>query len=457
MGATLFDKIWQSHAISTSDTGETLLYLDRLAMHERTGTIAMNSLAARGLTPRLPQNTICVMDHIVDTRPGRSDESLVPGGEVFITSTRSIARQFGLRIFDVNDADQGISHLVSAEQGFALPGATLACADSHTCTLGALGALAIGIGTSQTEHALATRTLSLLKPGNMRVTFNGEAKPGVYAKDLILFLIARHGVAAAGRRAVEFAGKAINQLDMAGRMTLCNMAVEFSAFTGIIAPDQVTLDYVAGRPNAPARLPAEHWQALHSDADATFDAELTIDVDEIQPRITWGTSPEHGMAVTERVPTADTPETERALAYAGLSAGQPISDVAIDAAYIGSCTNARIEDLRVAADVVKGRTVAPGVRALCVPGSKQVKAAAEAEGLDKVFTTAGFEWREPGCGMCFYAGGEHLGEGARIVSTTNRNFEGRQGPSIRTHLASPATVAASAIRGKCSTVEMLGP
>jgi len=455
LSATFFDKVWQHHAVAQDEHGETLLYIDRIVLHERTGTIALNTLTDRNLPVRLPKQTICVMDHIVDTRPGRGDATSVPGGDVFITSTRTAAREHGLEVFDLDHPQQGISHLVSAEQGFALPGATLVCPDSHTCTLGALGALAFGIGTSQAEHALATRTLRLMKPGNMRVQFVGAPPADVHAKDLALYLIAKHGTAAASGRTVEFAGDAVMALDMAGRMTLCNLAVEFSAFTAMIAPDSKTVEYVQGRPMAPDSLPVAQWQQLASDPEATFEEDLIVQASSIRPRTTWGTSPEHGMAVDGCVPKPSSNDQARALAYIDLAPGQRLQDVPINAAYIGSCTNARLEDLRVAANVLKGRRVACSVRALCVPASMQVKRAAEQEGLDRVFKDAGFEWREPGCGMCFYAGGEHLGEGSRVISTTNRNFEGRQGPNIRTHLASPATVAASAIVGRFATEAML--
>jgi len=454
MPRTLFDKLWDAHTVGRTHAGETLLYIDRIALHERTGTIALNSLADRGLEPRHPEHIICVMDHIVDTRPDRTDATPVPNGEVFVTSTRGAARRFGLRLFDLDDPEQGISHLVSAEQGFALPGLTVVCPDSHTCTLGALGALSFGIGTSQAEHAMATGTLPLTRPETMRVTFTGEPAQGVYAKDLVLYFIAREGAGVANGRMVEFAGDAVGRMTLEERMTLCNMAVEFSAFSALVAPDDKTFDYVRGRRWAPDPLPIDCWRKLRDDPDAEFDPDLTLDVAGIEPQVTWGTSPEQVTSVRGRVPP-DATGDGRALKYMGLKPGQRLSQVPIDAAYIGSCTNARLSDLRIAAAVLEGRRAAPGVRALCVPGSGRVKARAEAEGLDLVFKRAGFEWREPGCGLCFYAGGEHPGREARVVSTTNRNFEGRQGPGVRTHLASPSTVAASAVRGRFATPDML--
>ena len=452
MADTLFDKLWNTHTICQTSTGETLIYIDRIVMHERTGTIALNSLTDRNLSPRIPDNVICVMDHIIATRPGRTDETPVPGGMELITSTRDAVKRFGLKLFDIDDEAQGISHLVSAEQGFALPGLTLVCPDSHTCTLGALGTLAIGIGTSQVEHALATSTLPFTKPGNMRVSFHGERQPGVYAKDLILHFIGAYGAGIANGRAVEFSGPAVKAMGIEERMTICNMAVEFSAFTAIISPDEKTFECLEHLNCSPSPLPRKHWQELVTDEAADFDMEIDIDISEISPQITWGTSPEHTIPVTGCVPDS---AAAKVYDYINLKPGQMINEQKIDTAYIGSCTNARLSDLREAAAVLKGRSVAANVTAICIPGSRLVKRQAEAEGIDTVFIEAGFEWREPGCGMCFFAGGEHLGEGARAVSTTNRNFEGRQGPSVKTHLASPATVAASAVLGHIGSAEML--
>ncbi|MEM1230947.1 MAG: 3-isopropylmalate dehydratase large subunit [Pseudomonadota bacterium] len=454
MASTLFDKLWASHRVTASDDGDDLLYIDRIALHERTGTIALNALAARDLPIRHPQHVFCVMDHIVDTLPGRGDDTQMPGGRDFIVSTRKAARHFGLRTFDVNDPDQGISHLVSAEQGFALPGLTLVCPDSHTCTLGALGTLAFGIGTSQAEHALATSTLRLRKPENLRVRFEGALAPGVFAKDLILKYMAEYGADAARGAAVEYAGSTVAALGIEDRMTLCNLAVEFSAFSATVAPDQTTFDYVHGKPLAPTGAAWEtavaQWRALRSDDDAAFSAEHLIDASRVTPMVTWGISPAQAAPLGGRVPDAqalDTPLGRKALAYMDLKPRQPLAGLPIDAAFIGSCTNARLSDLRVAAQLLKGRKVAPGVAAVCVPGSSRIKREAEVEGLDQVFREAGFAWREAGCSMCFYAGGETFGPGKRVVTSTNRNFEGRQGPGVRSHLASPAVVAASAVRG----------
>ena len=455
MGRTLFDKLWERHLVDTDEGGESLLYVDRLCMHERTGSIAMRSLMDRGLPVRRPEHAFCVMDHTVDTYPGRGDKTRIPGGETFIVSARNSAQSLGLTLFDVNDADQGISHLVSAEQGFAVPGISLICPDSHTCTLGAVGALAVGVGASQVEHALATSCIRLAKPQVMRVSFEGRLAPWVTAKDMVLHLIAEEGAAAARGAAVEYSGSTVERLNVEARMTLCNMAVEYSAFTGLIAPDEKTLEYVKGRAYAPAPLPLEEWQTLRSDADAEFLREIRIDASEIGPRVTWGTSPEHGVSVHDPVPAPESADAKRALEYMGLKPGLLMKKLSIDAAFIGSCTNSRLGDLRAAASILRNRRVAPGVVAVCVPGSTSVKRAAEAEGIDQVFLDAGFEWRESGCSMCFYAGGETFGPGKRVITSTNRNFEGRQGPGVRSHLASPELVAASAVRGTISSPDML--
>ena len=442
MGDTLFDKIWKTHVVAETGGGTAIVAIDRVFLHERTGAAALKSLAGAGRAVADPARVFAVMDHIVDTRPGRGDGTLMPGGDAFITETRAACRAAGITLFDVGDPDQGITHVISPELGIVLPGLTLIAPDSHTCTQGALGALAWGIGSSEAEHAMATGTLRLARPGTMRVTFNGRLAAGVTAKDMILHLIAAHGAGGGAGRVVEFAGEAVRALDIEARMTLCNMATEFGAMTGIIAPDEVTLRFLEGRRYAPSPLP--DWSDLASDDDAAFDVDVTIDAAAIAPMVTWGTSPEHAIRVDAAVPQGPA----RAHDYIGLAPGQPIAGIPIDAAFIGSCTNARLSDLRRAAAIVSGRRIAPSVRtALVVPGSGAVRRTAEAEGLDKVFIDAGFEWRESGCSMCFYVGGESFPEGARVISSTNRNFEGRQGPGIRTHIASPETVAASALAG----------
>ncbi|MFY7835400.1 MAG: 3-isopropylmalate dehydratase large subunit [Novosphingobium sp.] len=441
---TLFEKIWDAHHVAQTAGGAHLIAIDRVFLHERTGAAALKSLAANGRPVRDPARVFAVMDHIVDTRPGRGDGTLMQGGSAFITETRAAAHAAGITLFDVNDPDQGITHVISPELGIVLPGATLVAPDSHTCTQGALGAFAWGIGSSEAEHAMATGVLRLDRPKTMRVTFTGALTAGVTPKDMALHLLATHGAGGGAGHVVEFAGEAVTALDIEGRMTLCNMATEFSAMTAIIAPDDKTFAYLAGRRHAPADFSDPYWATLTTDDSASFDHEIVIDAATIAPMVSWGTSPEHSMAVTATVPQGP----ERAHAYIGLDAGQTLAGTPIDAAFIGSCTNARLSDLRRAADLLRGRHIAPSIRkALVVPGSSAVKRAAEAEGLDKVFTDAGFEWRASGCSLCFFAGGESFPEGARTISSTNRNFEGRQGPGIRTHIASPETVAASAIAG----------
>ena len=459
MATTLFDKIWDTHEVRELPDRSSLVYVDRVFLHERTGGVALASLADRQRAVRNPRHVFATMDHILDTFPGRGDKTLVPGGEAFIRTMREKALETGIALFDIDDARHGITHLISAEQGITLPGLVVACPDSHTCTLGALGAIGWGIGSSDCEHVLATETLRSAKPGQLRVWFDGTLGPGVTAKDMVLHLIARYGAAGARGYALEFAGPAVTALDMDGRFTLCNMAVEFSAFTGLIAPDPKTVDYVKGRAYAPGGDSwsecERKWAQLQSDDDARFDLEYRIDCRDIEPTVTWGTSPQHAIGVGQFVPSpaaaedAETRKTmELALDYMGLEPGQALKGLKIDAAFIGSCTNARLDDLRAAADVLRGRRVASGIRAICTPGSQQVKKAAEAEGIDRVFIDAGFEWREPGCSLCFNAGGEGFAPEERVMSSTNRNFRGRQGRKSRTHLASPAMVAAAAISGR---------
>ena len=444
MGLTLFDKIWDAHRVADTPGGTALIAIDRVFLHERTGAAALKNMAEAGRSVVDPARVFAMMDHIVDTRSGRGDQTLMPGGQAFITETREAAQAAGITLFDVTDRDQGIVHVVSPELGIVLPGLTLVAPDSHTCTQGAFGALAWGIGSSEAEHAMATGVLRLARPQSMRVTFSGVLAPGVTAKDMALALIARHGAGGGAGHAIEFAGQAVTALDMEARMTLCNMATEFSAFTGIIAPDAQTFAYLAGRRYAPAAFDAPYWRSLCSDADAVFDREIAFDAAKISPMISWGTSPEQSIAIDATIPQGPA----RAHEYIGLAAGETLLGTPIDGAFIGSCTNSRLSDLRRAAALVRGKHVAPGIsKALVVPGSSAVKRAAEAEGLDRVFTEAGFEWRESGCSLCFYAGGEGFAPGSRTISSTNRNFEGRQGPGIRTHIASPETVAASALSG----------
>jgi len=458
MPATLFNKIWDSHAIRQLNDGSSLQYVDRIFLHERTGAVALLSLKENDRKIRNPRHVFASMDHIVDTFPGRGDDTLVPGGEAFIRSLRDSARETGIKLFDIGDPNHGITHIVSAEQAITLPGLIVACPDSHTCTLGALGAIGWGIGSSDCEHVLATETLRSTRPKQMRVNFNGKLGTGVTAKDMVLHLISKYSASGGAGHAIEFSGDTIDALSLESRFTLCNMAVEFSAFTGIIAPDDKVFDYLAGKTFAPTGSAWDacisHWRGLTSDTDAAFDTEINIDSTDIAPTITWGISPQHAIPVTGNVPSADDATTcddrkqmQDALAYMGLEAGQQLLGLPVDGAFIGSCTNARLSDLRAAASVLSGSRVADGVRAICTPGSMQVKKAAEDEGIDQLFVDAGFEWREPGCSLCFNAGGERFDSGKRVISSTNRNFRGRQGPGVRTHLASPESVAAAAIAG----------
>lgn len=445
---TLFDRLWNAHVVAPLEGGAALIAIDRVLLHERTGAAALNALSEAGRKVQDPARVFAIMDHIVDTLPGRTDRTLMPGGQAFITETRAAAQAAGITLFDVGHPDQGIMHVVSPELGIVLPGLTLIAPDSHTCTQGALGALAWGIGSSEAEHAMATGTLRLTRPKSMRVTFSGQLAPGVTAKDMMLALIAAHGAGGGAGHVVEFAGEAVTALDMEARMTLCNMATEFSAFAGLIAPDEVTFAWLKGRRYAPQGAAWDaalaQWRALRSDADAVFDAEIAIDASTIAPMVSWGTSPQASVPVTDAIP-ADA--SSAMLDYMALQAGAPLIGTPVDAAFIGSCTNARLSDLRRAAALLKGRKVAAGIRAICVPGSSAVRRAAEAEGLDRVFLDAGFEWRESGCSMCFFAGGESFAEGSRVISSTNRNFESRQGLRVKTHIASPETVAASALAG----------
>jgi 3-isopropylmalate/(R)-2-methylmalate dehydratase large subunit len=461
---TLFDRIWNAHVVRDLGNGVALVAIDRIFLHERTGSIALKSLKESGRRLADPSRVFCTMDHIVDTIPGRGDDTRMPGGRAFIVETRAAAREAGIHLFDVRDPDQGIVHVISPELGIVLPGATVVCPDSHTCTQGAMGALAWGIGSTEAEHALATGTLRVTRPKTMRVSFTGTLPAGVTAKDLSLAMISRHGSAGGNGYAVEYAGEAVTALDVEARLTLCNMATEFSALTGLIAPDDRTFAYLEGRRFAP-RGPlwdraVTAWQGLRSDDGAAYDREIEIDAGALEPMVTWGTSPQHATGVSGRVPDLAGSGTsreayERALAYMDVRPGVLLQSLAIGAAFIGSCTNSRISDLRRAAAVLRGRRVAPGVRAICVPGSMSVKRQAEAEGLDRVFRESGFEWRESGCSMCFYAGGESFGARERVISSTNRNFESRQGPETRTHIASPETVAASAVAGHMADARLL--
>jgi len=456
-GRTLYDKIWDTHLIETAEDGSSLIYIDRHLVHEVTSPQAFEGLRNTGRTARHPEKTLAVVDHNVPTTD-RSKGINDPEAKLQIETLAKNAREFGITYFDEFDPRQGVVHIIGPEQGFTLPGTTIVCGDSHTSTHGAFGALAHGIGTSEVEHVLATQTLIQKKAKNMRVTVNGRLPDGVTPKDVILAIIGKLGTAGGTGYVIEYAGEAFREMSVEGRMTVCNMSIEAGARAGLIAPDEKTIAYFEGRPMAPkgeAWEKAEaYWKTLQTDEDAVFDAEIELDAANLPPLVTWGTSPEDVVEIGGAAPdpAAVEDETRRAmierkLDYMGLRPGQKMTDVTIDRAFIGSCTNGRIEDLRAAAAIARGKQVDPNVKAMVVPGSGLVKEQAEAEGLDKVFTEAGFEWREPGCSMCLAMNPDKLEPGERCASTSNRNFEGRQGFKGRTHLVSPAMAAAAAIAG----------
>jgi 3-isopropylmalate/(R)-2-methylmalate dehydratase large subunit len=458
MPRTLFDKVWDAHVVERLGDGTCVLYIDRHLVHEVTSPQAFEGLRMAGRAVRRPEATIAVTDHNVPTSDRRGGIAEPESRLQIETLERNVA-EFGVPYFPLLDARQGIVHIVGPEQGISLPGMTIVCGDSHTSTHGALGALAFGIGTSEVEHVLATQTLLLRPARNMLVRVDGALSPGVSAKDLVLAIIGRIGTAGGTGHVIEYAGEAIRALDMAGRLTVCNMSIEAGARAGMIAPDDVTFDYVRGRPYAPQGEAFDqavgYWRTLVSDEGAIYDKTIVMDAAGIEPMVSWGTSPEAVLPIGGVVPDpeaiadpAKRADIARMLGYMALSPGQKLTDVAIDVVFIGSCTNARIEDIRAAAAVARGRHVAPGVRAMVVPGSGVVKLAAEAEGLDRILTEAGFEWREPGCSMCLGMNPDKLTPGQRCASTSNRNFEGRQGPGGRTHLLSPAMAAAAAVTGR---------
>ncbi len=455
---TLYEKIWQSHLVHAPEPdGTSRLYIDRHLIHEGSTPQAFESMRLAGLPVRRIDATMAVIDHVVPTR-NRDAEIADPDARRMLETMVQNCRAFGIELYDLLDARQGIGHIVGPEQGFTLPGTTLVCGDSHTATHGAFGTLAFGIGTSEVEHVLATQTLVQQPMRTMRVLIDGPMPAGCTAKDLILTVIGRIGTAGGTGHAIEYAGQAIRDLSMEGRMTVCNMTIEAGARAGMIAPDETTYAYLKGRPRAPQGddwdAALAYWRTLPTDEGAVFDKDVRIDAADIQPQVTWGTSPEDVVPVTGQVPDpakADSAERrqsmQRSLDYIGLAAGTPMTEIGVDRVFIGSCTNSRIEDLRAAAVFAEGRRVADGVQAIVVPGSGPVKAAAESEGLDRIFLEAGFEWREPGCSMCVGMNDDRIEPGERCASTSNRNFEGRQGRGGRTHLVSPAMAAAAAVAG----------
>jgi 3-isopropylmalate/(R)-2-methylmalate dehydratase large subunit len=459
---TLYDKIWESHLADEGEDGTCLLYIDRHLVHEVTSPQAFEGLRMANRKVRAPDKTIAVPDHNVPTTLDRENGIENPESRIQVEALDKNAKDFGIHYYPVNDIRQGIVHIVGPEQGWTLPGMTVVCGDSHTATHGAFGALAHGIGTSEVEHVLATQTLIQKKSKNMKVEITGKLKPGVTAKDITLSVIGHTGAAGGTGYVIEYCGEAIRDLSMEGRMTVCNMAIEGGARAGLIAPDETTYEYIKGRPHAPKgaqwEQAMEWWKTLYSDDDAHWDKVITIKGEDIAPVVTWGTSPEDVLPITETVPAPESftggkvDAAKRSLDYMGLKPGQKLEEIAIDAVFIGSCTNGRIEDLRAVAEIVKGRKVAEGVRAMIVPGSGLVRAQAEEEGLAEIFEAAGFEWRLAGCSMCLAMNPDQLAPEERCASTSNRNFEGRQGYKGRTHLMSPAMAAAAAVTGHLTDV-----
>jgi 3-isopropylmalate/(R)-2-methylmalate dehydratase large subunit len=462
---TLYDKIWDAHLVDEQPDGTSLIYIDRHLVHEVTSPQAFEGLRMSGRTVRAPEKTIAVPDHNVPTTPGRDKHIDNEESRIQVEALDRNARDFGINYYPVSDIRQGIVHIVGPEQGWTLPGMTVVCGDSHTATHGAFGALAHGIGTSEVEHVLATQTLIQKKSKNMKVEITGSLRPGVTAKDITLSVIGHTGTAGGTGYVIEYCGQAIRELSMEGRMTVCNMAIEGGARAGLIAPDETTFAYVKGRPHAPKGeqwdAALAWWKTLYTDEGAHFDKVVTIRGEDIAPVVTWGTSPEDVLPITGVVPSPEefqggkVEAARRSLDYMGLQPGQRLQDIKIDTVFIGSCTNGRIEDLRAAAAILKGKKIKDGLRAMVVPGSGLVRAQAEEEGLAQIFIDAGFEWRLAGCSMCLAMNPDQLSPGERCVSTSNRNFEGRQGRGGRTHLASPAMAAAAALTGRLTDVREL--
>ncbi|WP_370049750.1 3-isopropylmalate dehydratase large subunit [Salipiger sp.] len=464
-GKTLYDKIWDAHVVQQDEDGTCLLYIDRHLVHAVTSPQAFEGLRMTGRTVRAPQRTIAVPDHNVPTTVDRENGIENEESRIQVEALDKNAKDFGVNYYPVSDVRQGIVHIVGPEQGWTLPGMTVVCGDSHTATHGAFGALAHGIGTSEVEHVLATQTLIQSKSKNMKVEITGQLRPGVTAKDITLSIIGHTGTGGGTGYVIEYCGEAIRSLSMEGRMTVCNMAIEGGARAGLIAPDETTFEYVKGRPHAPKGAQFEAalswWKTLYSDDDAHWDKVVTIRGEDIEPVVTWGTSPEDVLGISSNVPSPEdftggkVEAAKRALQYMGLEAGQKLTDIKIDTVFIGSCTNGRIEDLRAAAAILKGKKVKDGMRAMVVPGSGLVRAQAEEEGLAQIFIDAGFEWRMAGCSMCLAMNPDQLAPGERCAATSNRNFEGRQGKGGRTHLMSPQMAAAAALTGHLTDVRDL--
>ncbi|MEN2991132.1 3-isopropylmalate dehydratase large subunit [Tistrella sp. BH-R2-4] len=463
-GRTIIDKIWDDHVVKDLGDGWALIHIDRHILHDLSGPPALAKVSAAGRHVRAPALAFATPDHAVSSAQGRTAASFAPGGRL-VDALRAATTAAGIRMFDLGQDGQGIVHVTAPELGISLPGLTVICGDSHTCTNGGVGALAFGVGTSESAHALATQTLRMQRPRRMRVRIDGRLGGHVSAKDLALYLMHRLGSSAGVGHTVEYAGSAVRAMGVEARLTLCNLSVEMGARSGLVAPDDTVFDWLAGRDYAPRGAAFDHavavWRGLVSDEDAVFDREQMFDAAEVAPMMSWGTSPDQSMAIDgiipdpDRAPVALRDDIRAALDYMGLEPGRPLAGTPVDWVFIGSCANARLSDLREAAAVARSGRVADGVTAWVVPGSVRVKRAAEAEGLDRVFLDAGFDWREPGCAMCVAANGERVPPGARAVSTSNRNFVGRQGPRARTHLASPASAAAAALAGRIVDVRTL--
>lgn len=466
MGQTLYDKIWESHRISENSDSESILYVDRHILHEVTSAQAFEGLRTKNRNVRRTDLTFGVVDHNVSTRDRKNRDAAGPISRLQIDTMEKNCKDFGVRLFGPEDPEQGIVHVLGPELGFTIPGSVIVCGDSHTATHGAFGALAFGIGTSEVEHVLATQTLKQAKTKSMLVRFIGKPGFGITAKDIVLELISKIGTSGGRGFTMEYTGEWINSLSMEGRMTICNMSIEAGARASLIAPDQITFDYLKDRKLIPKgesfNQAIEYWKTFFTDNDAVYDEVVELDISKIEPQVTWGTNPSQSLSIEGVIPNPEEFEDIRAketawnaLEYMGLKPGTPISEIKIDKVFIGSCTNSRIEDLRSAAEIAKGKKVHPGVQALVVPGSGSVKRQAESEGLDKIFLEAGFEWREPGCSLCLAMNDDVLKPGERCASTSNRNFEGRQGRGGRTHLVSPSMAAAAAVTGKFSDVRKL--
>ena len=463
-GRTLFDKIWDQHLVGRRSDGRELIYIDRHVLHDLHAPHAFGKLAQAGRKVRRPDLTFSMQDHSVSVQPGRNDDTYAEGA-AFVRAMREGSAKNGVRVFDLGDPDQGISHVVAPELGLVLPGATHAVPDSHACTVGGLGALAFGCGTTELEHILATQVVTLFRPKRLRVNLLGALGADVAGKDVALAVIAKLGVAGGRGFAIEFAGPVARALPVEGRLTLCNLTIEMGSRSGFVAPDEAVFNWIKGRPFAPDGAQWDqalaYWRTLFTDADAVFDKELDVDCSYLAPQITWGTEPSQVIGIDGRVPDPSTLDAEkrapleRAISYMGLEPGAPIEGLPVGRVFIGSCTNSRLPDLEIAANIVKGRKVAPGVTAWAVPGSSQVKRDAEARGLDRIFKDAGFMWGESGCSMCAGTNGDMGAAGERVLSTTNRNFENRQGRGVRTHLVGPALAAAAAVTGRITDVRKL--